>query len=141
MWNNASFTSTFGLPTSNSVQFNPNPYRLSPNSVEITSLAADPNKRRLYFSALRGIYTINNYSIWQNDSMTIASVVRGKSQSVGQIALDHLSNNIYWCDGHLNWIAMKPLEINDSNPDSTYKVIIDEDLHQPEGLALDPWDG
>ena len=73
--------------------------------------------------------------------MTIASVVRGKSQSVGQIALDHLSNNIYWCDGNLNWIAMKPLEINDSNPDSTYKVIIDEDLNQPEGLALDPWDG
>uniref|UniRef100_K1QI54 Low-density lipoprotein receptor-related protein 4 n=1 Tax=Magallana gigas TaxID=29159 RepID=K1QI54_MAGGI len=140
VWNNASFITTLGIPDSNLVQFNNFRFNLSPVQTRITSIAAGP-ERSLYFSAERGIYEISNYSIWNNESFTISPVYRGKSNSVGQIAVDVLSNNIYWCDGLLNWIAMKPLSVTNATTSLTYRVLIDRDLHQPEGLALDPHDG
>lgn len=140
VWNNASFITTLGIPNSNLAQFNNFRFNLSPVQTRITSIAAGP-ERSLYFSAERGIYEISNYSIWNNESVTISPVYRGKSNWVGQIAVDVLSNNIYWCDGLLNWIAMKPLSVTNATTSLTYRVLVDRDLHQPEGLALDPHDG
>lgn len=60
---------------------------------------------------------------------------KGKSEAVGQIAFDYLSNNLYWCDSFLNWTAMKPA--NNFN-NTIYKVKVHKDLNQPEGLSLDP---
>lgn len=140
VWNNSSFITTLGIPDSNLVRLNTFRFNLSPVKTKITSVAAGP-ERSLYFSAERGIFEISNYSIWNNESFTISPVYQGKSNWVGQIAVDALSNNIYWCDGLLDWIAMKPLTVTSTTTSLTYRVLIDRDLHQPEGLALDPHDG
>ena len=78
-----------------------------------------------------------NFSIWQNRSSSISLLYKGISSSFGKIAFDYVSNNIYWCDPFLQWIAMKPA-YNLNN--TIYKVILRKDLNNPEGLALDPVD-
>ena len=74
-------------------------------------------------------------SIWQKRSSSIELLYKGISPSFGKIAYDYVSNNIYWCDTFLQWIAMKPA-YNLNN--TIYKVILRKDLNYPEGLALDP---
>lgn len=77
----------------------------------------------------------SNFSIWQKASGGLSILFKGKSAALGQIAFDFLSNNLYWCDSFLNWIAMKrPNNFNNT----IYKVIVHKDLNQPEGLSLDP---
>ncbi|XP_062604090.1 low-density lipoprotein receptor-related protein 4-like [Saccostrea cucullata] len=139
VWNNASLSTITKIPTSGTNQITTIPFPLNPINTKITSIAAVPRNKMLFVSAGREIFAINNYSIWQNESLTFSVIFSGKSYAFGQIAFDHLSNNLYWCDGFLNWIAMKSLNVNNTN--TTYKVIIDKHLEQPEGLALDPEDG
>ncbi|XP_062567174.1 low-density lipoprotein receptor-related protein 6-like [Saccostrea cucullata] len=84
------------------------------------------------------IYRFNNFNIWQNNSISLSLAYKGKSSDFGQIAFDYISNNLYWCDSLHKWIAMKPAY---SDNDTIYKVVVQKDLYQPEGLALDPEDG
>ena len=79
----------------------------------------------------------DNFSIWQNRSKSISLLYKGISWTYGKIAFDYVSNNIYWCDPLLQWIAMKPA-YNLNN--TIYKIILRKDLNYPEGLALDPVD-
>ena len=79
----------------------------------------------------------DNFSIWQNRSKSISLLYKGISWTYGKIAFDYVSNNIYWCDPLLQWIAMKPA-YNLNN--TIYKVILRKDLNYPEGLALDQVD-
>lgn len=108
-----------------------------PSSVQITSMASDPKKAVIFASIKDTIYIYNNFSIWQNASPEFSIQFRGKSASLGQIAFDFVSQNLYWCDSLLHWIAMKPA-YNFNH--TIYKVIVHKDLNQPEGLALDPED-
>lgn len=87
---------------------------------------------------MNGIYIFKNFSVLQNSVIELPDEYRGRSIAYGQIAFDFVSNNMYWCDSLLNWIAMKPAY---SFKNTIYKVIIHKDLVLPEGLALDPEDG
>lgn len=81
------------------------------------------------------IYIYSNFSISEKKDDRLSILFKGKSAAFGQIALDYLSNNLYWCDSLLKWIAMKPA--NNFN-NTIYKIIIHKDLNQPEGLSMDP---
>lgn len=83
------------------------------------------------------MYMYYNFSISQNSTVNISMLHNGLSASLGQIAFDSVSNNLYWCDSMLSWIAMKPAYNSDNK---IYRLIVQRDLKKPEGLALDPDD-
>ena len=84
------------------------------------------------------IYIYQNFSIWQKRSRYFPRLFSGRSFAYGQLAFDHVSRNLYWCDAFLSWIVMKPAYSFD---EMMYKVVVDNDLNTPLGLALDPEDG
>lgn len=111
---------------------------LMPDASIVWSLACDPKKSVVFAAILNAIYTFHNFSISQRPLVTMPTEYKGRSVVSGQIAFDFVSNNLYWCDSMLNWIAIKPA-YNFNN--TMYKVIVHKNLFLPEGLALDPEDG
>ncbi|XP_065930460.1 uncharacterized protein [Magallana gigas] len=135
VWNPASFATITDIPKDSVNPFRNVSLKINPSSSQITSLSADTKKAVVFAAIGETIYIYHNFSIWQNVSAKFSVQFRGKSAAIGQIAFDFVSNNLYWCDSLLNWIAMKPA-YNYNN--TFYKVIVQQDLNQPEGLALDP---
>lgn len=60
----------------------------------------------------------------------------GTSAEVDGLAVDWVSNNLYWADALYNWITMLPL----GSPKS-YRIIVNTRLDNPHGLALYPQKG
>ena len=60
----------------------------------------------------------------------------GTSPEVNGIVVDWLSNNVYWTDALYNWVAMAPLEMYST--DRIYKIVVQQGLDNPHGLACDP---
>nr|XP_034317566.1 low-density lipoprotein receptor-related protein 2 isoform X5 [Crassostrea gigas] len=135
VWNPASFATITDIPKDSVNPFRNVSLKINPSGSQITSLSADTKKAVVFAAIGETIYIYHNFSIWQNVSAKFSVQFRGKSAAIGQIAFDFVSNNLYWCDSLLNWIAMKPA-YNYNN--TFYKVIVQQDLNQPEGLALDP---
>ncbi|XP_078326559.1 low-density lipoprotein receptor-related protein 2-like isoform X3 [Crassostrea virginica] len=135
LWNSASFFTFTEVPEDTKSSFKSRSYDLPSPNDQITSLAPDPKNAVLFAAIGNSIYMYKSFSIWQNRSSSIALLYKGISPSFGKIAYDYVSNNIYWCDPFLQWIAMKPA-YNLNN--TIYKVILRKDLNYPEGLALDP---
>lgn len=135
VWNPASFTTITDIPKDSANPFKNVTLKINPSSSQITSLSTDTKKAVVFAAIGETIYIYHNFSIWQNVSAKFSVQFRGKSAAIGQIAFDFVSNNLYWCDSLLNWIAMKPA-YNYNN--TFYKVVVQQDLNQPEGLALDP---
>ena len=109
---------------------------ISPSNVQITSVASDPNKGVVFMALLDTIYMIHDYTISESNFCSrYTTVFTGKSSAFGQIVVDYISGNLYWCDALHQWIAMKQA-YNSTN--DIYKVLAHKDLRQPEGLALDP---
>jgi hypothetical protein len=138
MWNPASLLTITEIPRAPASHYGNTSQSLTPSQAQVTSITSDPNKNIIFISVGDSIYAFGNFSIWQNQTSTISRTYKGKSLALGQIAFDYLSNNLYWCDSLLDWIAMKPAYTNN---ETIYKVIVDKDLKQPEGIALDPEDG
>ena len=137
MWTPASFLTCTPIPVNSKSPFNITNYTLSPSGVQITSITSDP-KHAVVFAAISDtIYMFQNFTIWQNNSISIQSIFEGRSAALGHIVFDYVSSNLYWCDALHEWIAMKPA-YNRNN--SIYKVVVQKELKQPEGLALDPED-
>lgn len=126
-----------GIPNKSS-SLNNFTVEVMPDASIIWSLASDPKKSVVFASILNAIYTFHNFSFWQRPLVTMPTEYKGRSVVSGQIAFDFVSNNLYWCDSMLNWIAIKPA-YNFNN--TIYKVIVHKNLFLPEGLALDPEDG
>lgn len=103
----------------------------------IYSIASDPKKNVVFLAILDKIFIYHNFSIHRHTSKELLTQHTSKSAALGQIAFDFVSSNLYWCDSMLNWIAMKPAYMFSI---TNYKVIVQKDLLQPEGLALDPED-
>jgi hypothetical protein len=133
IWNPASLATITEIPQSRGRHFNNVSKTLSSGNL-ISSIASDPQQKAIFLSIKDSIYTMKNFTIWQNSTTSVAVVHSGKSNALGQIAFDYVSDNLYWCDPLLNWIAMKPAYTNDSN----YYIVVNENVKQPEGLALDP---
>lgn len=106
--------------------------------VNVRSLAVDPKQGVVFLASQANIYAVHNYSLQQTDSYALSTVFQGKSDDTGEIAFDYLSNNLFWCDSRLNWVAMKPAYSGNA---SLYRVLVQNNLYRPEGLALDPVDG
>lgn len=111
---------------------------LLPDTSVIWSLAFDPKKSVVFAAIMNAIYIFNSFSFWQRPLKNVSVEYKGRSVVNGQIAFDFVSNNLYWCDSMLNWIAIKPA-YNFNH--TIYKVIVHKNLFLPEGLALDPEDG
>lgn len=106
--------------------------------MNVRSLAVDPKQGVVFVASQSNIHAVHNYSLQQTDSPASSTVFQGKSDDPGEIAFDYLSNNLFWCDSRLNWVAMKPAYSGNS---SLYRVLVQDNLNKPEGLALDPVDG
>ena len=134
-WNPAEFFTYTHVPDYFTSSFQYSSHLFQASSAEIKSFASDPKNAVIFAYIGDSIYMYKNFSIWQNRSSSISLLYKGISSSFGKIALDFVSNNIYWCDPLLQWIAMKPAyNLNHT----IYKVILQKDLNYPEGLALDP---
>lgn len=108
---------------------------MTPSYLNFYSVASNPKEATVFVAIFDTIYFYSNFSIWQKKEGWLSILFKGKSAAFGEIAIDYLSNNLYWCDSLLKWIAMKPA--NNFN-NTIYKIIVHKDLNQPEGLALDP---
>lgn len=114
-----------------------NPFPRLPTDSMITSLASDAKENVLFAAIDNGIYILSNFSIKHNASGNLTAVYRGTFATIGQIAFDFVSNNLYWCDSEHRWIAMKPAYNFNL---TSYKIVVHDGLNKPEGLALDPED-
>ena len=48
------------------------------------------------------------------------------------IAVDWLANNVYWADAAYNWIIVADYDI------TRFKIVIDDGLDKPRGIAVYP---
>lgn len=103
-----------------------------PSDIKITSLASDPNKG-VFFVARN-----NTIFIWPDEVPNYSTVYNKMYAEIEQIAFDYITGNLYWCDSLHNWIALKPAY---DFREMIFKVVIQKDLYNPKGLALDPEDG
>ncbi|CAG2188094.1 LRP4 [Mytilus edulis] len=64
----------------------------------------------------------------------------GTSTTVGHVAVDWLSGNVYWCDGTFGWIGMLPLPVSVERAtiNDKFKVVVDKYLDIPAGIAVEP---
>ncbi|XP_061184431.1 low-density lipoprotein receptor-related protein 6-like [Saccostrea echinata] len=138
MWSPAALATITEIPRRDADYFGNISKSLTPSDVKIYSIASDPQKKVIFAAIKDSIYKFQNFTIWQNESISLSLAYKGKSSAFGQIAFDYTSNNIYWCDSLLKWIAVKPAY---SDNDTIYKVFVYKDLYQPEGLTLDPENG
>ena len=74
--------------------------------------------------------------LWRGNITQVQAIplYRGTSASVGGIAIDWITGNVYWSDDNYNWIMMLD---NDGNS----RVLIDTALDTPGGVAVYPQRG
>jgi hypothetical protein len=65
------------------------------------------------------------------------TIFDGISSGVNSLAVDWLTNNIYWADSLYNWIVMSPA-VSDT---SLFRIVVNTDLDQPMGLVVHPFRG
>ncbi|XP_061184434.1 low-density lipoprotein receptor-related protein 4-like [Saccostrea echinata] len=136
MWNPASVFTVTEIPKSPAKYYNNASFPLSSSGIKISSISSDSKKNVVFASIEDSIYVFQNFSIWQNTSV-ISLAFKGRSRSQSQIAFDYISNNLYWCDSLMKWIAMKPAYMDNT----MFKIVVYKNLRLPLGLALDPEDG
>lgn len=67
-------------------------------------------------------------------------VYTGTSSEVLGLVVDWVSSNVYWSDGIYNWIMMAPLR-KSGGQDQIYRILVQEGLDNPHGLAVYPKKG
>ncbi|XP_076454147.1 prolow-density lipoprotein receptor-related protein 1-like [Babylonia areolata] len=75
--------------------------------------------------------------LYLNGSTETVDIFTGTSSEVHGLAVDWLSNNVYWTDALYNWILMAPLQ-SYSETDRVYSILVQEGLDNPHGLAVHP---
>ncbi|KAK2147401.1 hypothetical protein LSH36_555g03023 [Paralvinella palmiformis] len=104
------------------------------NRWRFTGLTFNFRKRTLYWSDT-GNKKIQGL-VLTNDDVPF-TIFDGISNGVHSLALDWLTNNIYWTDSLYNWIVMAP-----AVPDTTlFRIVINTDLDHPMGLVVHPFRG
>lgn len=53
------------------------------------------------------------------------------------LAVDWVSNNIYWTDSLYNWIVMAPL----SSQEKVYRLVVRTNLENPHSVVVHPEKG
>ncbi|XP_033637821.1 sushi, von Willebrand factor type A, EGF and pentraxin domain-containing protein 1-like [Asterias rubens] len=67
-----------------------------------------------------------------HEGATASPVFDGTSSTVDGIAVDWLANNVYWADAAYNWIIVADYDI------TRFKIVIDDGLDKPRGIAVYP---
>ena len=89
------------------------------------------------------IYTASIIAIQQFDwkstfsNFTARAFHSDLSRDLPSIAVDWVSNNVYWTDPMYEWIALQPGLADDVDM-TNYKIIVHKDLDNPLALAVDP---
>lgn len=76
-----------------------------------------------------------------NRSTTTQTLYTGTSGSIDGMAVDWVSNNLYWADPKYNLIMMIALKDNKTDEDPFYRQIVKTDLESSHGLAVYPQKG
>ncbi|XP_021367271.1 low-density lipoprotein receptor-related protein 6-like [Mizuhopecten yessoensis] len=110
-------------------------------NILITQLVPDPSSNAMYYIDVHtnSIYRWDNVTTTLNDQTVstinqTTKVFEGLSRAICKLDLDYLTQNIYWSDPLLHWIAMKPA--NSLDPADT-KILITDDVEYVAALALD----
>ena len=72
-----------------------------------------------------------------NGSSSPFTIFDGISSGVNSLAVDWLTNNIYWADSLYNWIVMSPA-VSDTR---LFRIIVNTELDHPMGLVVHPFRG
>ncbi|KAL4220501.1 Low-density lipoprotein receptor-related protein 2 [Mactra antiquata] len=72
-----------------------------------------------------------------NGTTNTQTIFSGTSSRAEGLAVDWVSNNIYWTDSLYNWIVMAPL----SSEERVYRIVIRTGLYEPHGIAVHPKKG
>ncbi|KAK6195981.1 hypothetical protein SNE40_001294 [Patella caerulea] len=101
---------------------------------EFKALAYQYSTQTLYWSE-----SMNKHiqGLVLNGTTDTNKMVSGVSPDVEGLAVDWISNNLYWTDSLFNWIKMAPLKSNVSS----YKIIVQDGLDNPHGIAVHPHKG
>ncbi|KAJ8300592.1 hypothetical protein KUTeg_022111 [Tegillarca granosa] len=116
-------------------------YSFSKPSTSVVSMTVDIRNQSLYYLDVdtRTIYRNENFSVTMEKSEVTGERIQvGVSRALCRIAFDWISHNIYWTDRYHNWIAVRPVFSNDT---LMYKVILQDQIVVPIGLAVDPVSG
>jgi hypothetical protein len=64
----------------------------------------------------------------------------GTSSGVGHVAVDWISNNLYWTDSLFGWIGLQtlPKSVETVYPNKKFRVVVDKFLDIPSGIAVHP---
>ena len=101
------------------------------------SVDYDYDKNILYWSdvSVSKIYGVNLTESHQNLTDKPIIVAQKNVQTTDGIALDWIHNNLYWTDTGLDHIEVMNMD------SGMRKVIIQGDISEPRGIAVDPRDG
>ncbi|XP_052771262.1 low-density lipoprotein receptor-related protein 5-like isoform X2 [Mya arenaria] len=102
----------------------------------IMSLVADVNRKKLYAvdRYMAAIYVLSNFTADQAISSSSWSLLHtGVSRGSVKLAVDWISNNLYWSDPMYRWIAVQSLDNY-----GMFKILFHTNLEFPLGIAVDP---
>ncbi|WAR22304.1 LRP4-like protein [Mya arenaria] len=105
-------------------------------SHSIMSLDVDVNRKKLYIydRYTAAIYMMSNFTADMaigNFSWTLLHA--GVSRGFVKLAVDWISNNLYWTDPMYRWIAVQSLDNY-----GMFKILFHSDVEYPIGIAVDP---
>ncbi|KAH3811419.1 hypothetical protein DPMN_139829 [Dreissena polymorpha] len=66
-------------------------------------------------------------------NLPLKSLHSGLSRGFVMIALDWISNNLYWTDPIFRWVAVQSLQTN-----GHYRILVYDNIERPTGIAVDP---
>ncbi|XP_052771270.1 low-density lipoprotein receptor-related protein 4-like [Mya arenaria] len=102
----------------------------------ILSLDVDVNRKKLYIydRYMAAIYMMSNFTTdMAIGNFSWSLLHAGVSRGFVKLAVDWISNNLYWTDPMYRWIAVQSLD-----NDGMFKILFHSDLKFPLGIAVDP---
>ncbi|KAH3774740.1 hypothetical protein DPMN_176131 [Dreissena polymorpha] len=107
-----------------------NNYLTRPESIDV-----DYGRKQLYIydRYTATLQKINFNPESSNPNLTLTYLHSGLSRGEVKIALDWISNNLYWTDPTFRSVTVQSLR-NDGN----YKILVFDNVEKPTGIAVDP---
>ncbi|XP_067668444.1 low-density lipoprotein receptor-related protein 4-like [Haliotis asinina] len=86
----------------------------------------------------KGAGTIFLYTDRPNVVATYAHV--GTSEAIGELAVDWVNFNVYWCDSVYSWIGLQalPRDLSKISFNDKQRIIVEKSLEMPSGIAVSP---
>lgn len=110
------------------------PIKTHSHLTRIFNARIDIGRNRLYFheANTKALYSVENFH-YEFTNWTIRSIYKGASASYTRIAVDWVSNNIYWTEPSYKTVLVQSAE------NGKTKTLISDGLTEPFGIAVDPF--